>query len=406
MSKSMIRKAAILWAAFLLLGQFGCAPKVRAPVLARQELSKEKIALVIKSGNAENMRWTGPAGRGVVAGGAIGSVFCLSSGMGLLLCLPMTLVGVVAGGAAGALAPEEASKDKGAQAVLLSRLKERGFSRLLEADLLSFGKAAGCSIRSLGELEEVPGGTVSCRTLSEEGTGLVLELSERMIYLEEADLVVMNPPLTPVASVRAALVRTHDGTRLDDRVVAVKGTARTRDEWVFDGGSTFYDELGIITKELAEKIVEDLFTSSPPPLEARLRCPMMKCTAHGLKPLYPPVRFGDTIFMRTIDSLQPTMRWEPYPGENVTYDLKIFVSPRGSTRSDVYGSQLVYSRQGLPQASHAVETPLQSKTSYRWTVRARFTSGGLTRMTRWAEWSSWLGEKMGEARQYYLFRTK
>jgi hypothetical protein len=119
----------------------------------------------------------------------------------------------------------------------------------------------------------------------------------------------------------------------------------------------------------------------------------------GLEPQYPPA-------WSTVDSLRPTLKWESFPTErdtkkgardfvqglsHVTYDLKIWrvdddwpirrVAPNG----DLLAPAPVYSRTGLQEPHHLIETPLQANSQYFWTVRARFLSQGSPRVTQPSE---------------------
>lgn len=94
-------------------------------------------------------------------------------------------------------------------------------------------------------------------------------------------------------------------------------------------------------------------------------------------------------------SLQPTLQWESFPRDsdierapeemgrvkNVRYDLAIYQPGRVGARSE-----LVYSRNGLLNNEHTIETPLDPDTAYAWTVRARFELDGRQRVTEWSCW--------------------
>ena len=97
------------------------------------------------------------------------------------------------------------------------------------------------------------------------------------------------------------------------------------------------------------------------------------CTSfHGIKPIYPMV--GNPNFPKQVDSLQPTFRWEPSPGPDVTYDFVIYEGIKvesfweGTKRS--VGKE-VYYRQGLKEPEHKIEEPLKPETEYYWSVRIR-----------------------------------
>jgi hypothetical protein len=119
----------------------------------------------------------------------------------------------------------------------------------------------------------------------------------------------------------------------------------------------------------------------------------------GLGPQYPPA-------WSTVDSLRPTLKWESFPTErdtkkgtrdsvqglsHVTYDLKIWrvdddwpirrVAPNG----DLLAPAPEYTRTGLQEPHHMIETPLQANSQYFWTVRARFLLQGSPRVTQSSE---------------------
>ena len=133
----------------------------------------------------------------------------------------------------------------------------------------------------------------------------------------------------------------------------------------------------------------------------------------GLKPESPSIE-NET----HIDTLRPTFRWERFPPlrhplhpnvKAVTYELRLWKvgkefsrAPQESgpwigTRHDdykyswMYGcrdtdpGELVYSRQGIAQPEHTLETTLQPDSRYFWSVRAHFTLVGRRRATQWSQ---------------------
>ncbi len=115
----------------------------------------------------------------------------------------------------------------------------------------------------------------------------------------------------------------------------------------------------------------------------------------GLRPVYPEARHSAFwgVVDSVVDSLQPTLRWEAFPGhydpgldmslvDNVTYDLRIFRVEHDSV------AKLAYSRELLATPSHTIEHPLDPSAKYFWTVRARFQLNGHPRVTQWGiAWS-------------------
>ncbi len=104
-----------------------------------------------------------------------------------------------------------------------------------------------------------------------------------------------------------------------------------------------------------------------------------------------------------VSSVQPVLQWEAFPRDfdrivgnaeaeysDVTYELRIFAAWRaGNEDIDInrmpnYIEGPVYARDGLTEQQHKIEEPLDHCAQYFWTVRARFTLGGLPRVTEWS----------------------
>jgi hypothetical protein len=114
---------------------------------------------------------------------------------------------------------------------------------------------------------------------------------------------------------------------------------------------------------------------------------------HGLRAEYPEQRFfflvdAPPASFVEVDSLQPTLRWEPFPRKkdleagignvsDVTYQLRI--------SSDGW----YYEKDNLIEPRHTVDAPLKPSTRYVWTVRACFTLDGEPRCTVWGCVSAW-----------------
>lgn len=116
----------------------------------------------------------------------------------------------------------------------------------------------------------------------------------------------------------------------------------------------------------------------------------------GLIPEYPPVEvkiFSLHAEFIEIDSLQPTMRWQPFSPslytneegtdpaetfEDVTYEVRIWRTIAGEQK------RLAYGRRDLKTPEHRLETPLLPDTRYFWSVRAHFKLNGHPRTTEWS----------------------
>ncbi|MFO0691718.1 MAG: hypothetical protein U0900_23690 [Myxococcota bacterium] len=125
-------------------------------------------------------------------------------------------------------------------------------------------------------------------------------------------------------------------------------------------------------------------------------CLTQESEVSGLRPLFPPAVHRLSVFgpllddcFATVDSLQPTLRWQPFfvSGEEdvasrasgVTYELRIWQMSRAAP------GRLVYSRTGLVEPFHVVEEPLRSGRAYFWTFRAHHDRRGEPRVSDWAE---------------------
>jgi len=133
-----------------------------------------------------------------------------------------------------------------------------------------------------------------------------------------------------------------------------------------------------------------------------------KAPVSGFAPVYPEQTFSlmhlranstDFLDWGKVDSLQPTLRWQPFPGTDqlgwgvpakpfvsvdpksvseVRYDLKIWIVENHAP------GEVAYVRERLPEPSHRLESPLQPGTEYYWSVRARFSVDGKPRVTEWS----------------------
>lgn len=77
---------------------------------------------------------------------------------------------------------------------------------------------------------------------------------------------------------------------------------------------------------------------------------------------------------------------------SVTYELRMWEVWRHYPPSPMlevaHPEALVYTRAGLPEAHHTVETPLQPGRVYAWAVRAHFELDGHRRVTARSAWAS------------------
>ena len=100
---------------------------------------------------------------------------------------------------------------------------------------------------------------------------------------------------------------------------------------------------------------------------------VMGCTSHkGITPIYPEI--GNPNYPKSVDSIQPTFKWEPVKDSEVTYDFIIYECIK--TESFSKGTRRavgreVYYLEGLTEPQCKVERPLEPDTEYYWSVRVR-----------------------------------
>lgn len=130
----------------------------------------------------------------------------------------------------------------------------------------------------------------------------------------------------------------------------------------------------------------------------------IKAPVSGFRPVFPELTtsFKGALTWSKVDSLQPTLRWEPFPGSDepslgdfrrdvkpfvpvdpsavrdLTYELRIWRVENGVPR------EVVYERKGIQASSHRLERPLEPNTKYYWSVRARFEVDGKFRVSEWS----------------------
>lgn len=128
---------------------------------------------------------------------------------------------------------------------------------------------------------------------------------------------------------------------------------------------------------------------------------LLGCTSfHEIKPIYPGVANPNR--PKGVDSLQPTLRWEPSPEPDVTYDLIIYKGVK--VRSIWSEGREVYYRQGLKEPEHKIEEPLKPDTVYYWSIRTRRGE----KVSEWAGYDYFIWSQFGSMRMnnnHFIFKT-
>ncbi|MBH0200997.1 MAG: hypothetical protein HP496_01525 [Nitrospira sp.] len=317
-------------------------------------------------------------------------------------------IGLVGGAFYGAVASESwQNADRAFQSIVA----ELDLNQALTQHLTAFAQAHGYALTQLSTIvQEGPQHQSRYATARNDGIDTVLEIQDLTVNLVPAEYMV-NPHRVLTLSARVQLIRTVDQTLLDDRVVIDKfGPALLLDGWTANQAIRFRQEVQQATERLAEQIITEYFLLYPFPDRVTDSGLFLDVHLKGLQRYYPgesPDHFGHKtvhekdirakyswddflglsprlpaefliLAQSRVDSLQPTMSWETFPGSNVTYDLKIWRSGR------LGPDTLVYSRTNLDQPTHKLETALEPSSLYYWSVRAHFTEQGRERITDWS----------------------
>lgn len=196
------------------------------------------------------------------------------------------------------------------------------------------------------------------------------------------------------------VVKTSDGTTIARRSFIEGGPQRTLPAWTGDGAALLSKAIDESLSRVAEAIVDGTFLVYN--FRVLASTGLVRGEVCGLKPLSPPPlrRFGpyESGSHRT-ESLSPRLVWESFPRQvdveqdtrnvlarvtDVRYDLRVWQDEHGGP------GDLVYERVGLNlpaqsgAVSHTMETALAARSSYLWSVRARFKLDGVEHVSRWS----------------------
>jgi hypothetical protein len=180
------------------------------------------------------------------------------------------------------------------------------------------------------------------------------------------------------------------------------GPPRHYSEWVKAGADALQKEVEKAYEALAEDIVEfaflyayfesmdsPLFVGSP----LQILVPKMILNTRYILGSLSGFALEYPYASKTIDTFQPTFKWESFPTahdsivdrkgivnriSNVTYDLRVW------SENDLSERVLIYEKKGLKDNNHKIECSLKPHSYYVWTVRARFRLDDQYKATRWA----------------------
>lgn len=359
--------------------------------------------------------------KGVAKGAAVGAglgvsgtaAFAVAGGPLAVFIAPYLAVAMVpafatGGGVFGGAASVTAEEAKAVDALIQKNLKKLNIQTTLTevvAETLRNDTGQALAINeNVGPA--TPDAKVDYSELVKAGSGPVLEIATTEIGLEGGGNI-----LNFYLVVRVRMIRPYDGKQFYDREFTYEGDPYDGKSLAADNATLLEAELGRAYTSVAESIVEQVFLLTALPLETSFRDPNQKTQnilsmggdmACGLAWRLPLREYSPSVFsdlerrnwnrFPVIANRTPTLEWEPFPRvidqqiryasllntvSNIRYDLRIWKVVSYSPPKQVY------ERRGLTVPAHTLDQPLESKSRYFWSVRARFDVKGKTRATRW-----------------------
>jgi hypothetical protein len=403
--------------ALFLVVQQGCAHKLpdyspqsigKTALIVRTPAEKETLGILERGMHNK-------VGKGVAVGSSLGELG-LVCGPGFIICMPaLAIVGAIGGAAFGAATFAHQPMWNDAESVLRVALAELEIDKALARETVAYARANDYDI------QVPPGGigleakeAVPYEALAREGFGALLDISGTSVALVPVELTVI-PPRQFIILANARLIRTDDKSVLVERIVSSDlGPPRPIEEWIADNAKAFREEVPPALQKLAEDIVTESFMLHRFSVQT-VQGTMFDALVNGLLPVYPTLETGIRPYQPSEgDSLQPTLRWQPFDAGTVTYDLRIWGSI-DSGRSRTIG-EVVYSRERLVDTWHTLEAPLEPSSNYFWSVRSHFVQDGKHKVTEWSRYSlkptkvtniltMGISSFIPSAEVYYQFRT-
>lgn len=402
----------------ILVAVHGCAHK-ETPLRPFESLREHSgtVGVTMRPGEQQD----GPldvSGRGGTSwtaakwGGLVGFDAGFICFYGFVICSPAGAALGLAGGAIyGGVVPYIA-KDTDRE-LFQSIVAELNPTQLLSDQLTSIASSHGLDLVLLPDLNPVEPDTPSP---SSKNVDTFLRIGDILVELQPAE-ITFTPGRHLRVSAHVELVNRITGVPLDSQAVSdTIGPTTSLENWKARHGDLFRKEAREGISRLAENILFELFLVYRYP-ERIFQSGLLQTHQRGLRPLKPqevaslppgkhldqsvrdkysrgffdfsePLPHDAMILAQSSERLQPSLEWEPFPGSNVSYEIKIWEGGR------LGPERVVYHRADIRSTSHRLETPLDASTLYYWSVRARYSENGRFRITEWGRRAlrcSWVG---------------
>lgn len=388
------------------------------------------------AGRALGGFWSGCVDVGAMDDSGIGAMFVV---VGCAILTPFVAIG---GATHGAVKARPKAEVEEADTVIQSAVDEQAVQQVLQERVLAYAQTetSHTFVSLTDKGPNTPEEPSHYRELIPAGSDTVLEVSVLSVGAEGKGV---DPPLTLTMNVRARLANVRDNNELYSETYTFHSDRRKFSTWAADDGQQVRDTFARAYTSLAQHIVDELFLLYPLATgagtntvdDAQKETQKKKrkkgstsflVSFFGLRPEYPGVRgpltgdklIGEWFEWTKVDSLQPTLRWEPFPRPQdreasgldlrnrvytVTYDLKISRGAPDFAKSR--SMELIYERSGLTAPYHKLEQSLEPNRKYFWAIRARFELDGDPRRTEWGT-THYLGRKLANIPNHYSYRFK
>jgi hypothetical protein len=200
------------------------------------------------------------AGAGMARGAGLGALYPIAGGgyygggYGVVLGILLAPVGALVGAVVGAASAEPAAKVEEKETALRVAMEELKVPETFRR----------CVTDRLPERTSTPGGRVS----SDEPASTILEVDVEQFGLDGWGLEI-NPLLRFVLTERTRLIRASDGTELYGHWLTYRGQPRPLDDWVSQNAARLREEAARACRELAERLVDEVFLVYLPSDERR-----------------------------------------------------------------------------------------------------------------------------------------
>jgi hypothetical protein len=389
-----------------------------------------KIALIITGNEKPELEIPessvfSAAGKGAKSGALYGAGAGAICYYGMIICSPVLgAAGGIIGSFVGPSFSEDSSTWVAVDEAYASTMAGIDDKAQLAKDIVLFAGQRGYNVilpnRKSGH-EKMASTLYS--ELAKDGVSGMLDIDSLTVAFEPVNRNPEQVPkefkplrrVTPRARVR--LVGARNGNVLFEKdVTDNSGTTRSIEDWLADDAKLLRREVADAVPRLAKSVVSEIFELQP--IETRkVNVGFYSFVIDGLKPIYPEFK---PKFERELPEASPvpTLRWEAFPGKNVTYDLRIWRAANFLSPLNISNGELVCEQENLLEPSYTVEEPLGSSRVYVWSVRAHFDVDGIRKVTQWSRMSVKFSllAKIGTygvmalppdpmTDKYYMFRT-